>query len=852
MKKFLTVLLALSVVFTYSFASVGTAFAASPADFNANVNAAEAQVMAQLNTTYDNVVKGLTAENTDAGIAAGVDAWKAAAKVVYDEKVAEIKEKSNTIKADESTYGEMSVYELVGEYNEISYSDLRTAVYEKDDAAARAQFPISKEETIAKFNAVDLSVYSTTSKSTKEGYTDKTYYELAKGQIDSVIETINGYTIAADANDAAVKTQIDQLNARVSGNLEEIKDTEGKVTGYKLNAAVVEKYGLMTISEENAAALTLEAKKKTFISQMNANIAKYMESTVTGTAEAVAAAKEYITAYETAVTFQIESLTTMAQANSYKVPTINDKTDKYVENLKDFDELVAYAEKYKLEKDQDGNLVRDAAKVDKVVADAKTAAYKAAKWNGLESAKNDIKNNCGVDAAKTTKVVETKKAAIEKARTAALANYYDAEKDAVNKVFDDLLAKVEAAKTDAEVNAITANPTAELAKIKNKTAVDNATNASAAFGTLVEKIKAYQDLVNAGTTDKKDFSSMDAKEEWVTFVGESGARTEAEIAALYDQAVAKVDAVMTASQVAAAKAAVEAQIAALPANITLADKATVEAAWTAANEYKAATGKNDIANEATLNLAVRAVAAAEKASVEAMIKALPAVVTVADKDAVKAAKEAMDAYNALTETGKLYAGESKIYDSLSAKLTTIRNLEKAAVISAINALPLNVTLDNKDAVESARALYDAYAAEYTDYSKPDYAFEDITNREELFKAEAAIAAAEKKENEEKIAAVESLKITASSTAAKGSITVKWKVVGDYDAADGMRVYKSTKKNSGYGANPYFITKKGAMQYKNTKELKKGTRYYYKVRAYVEIDGVKYYSDWSNKAYRIAK
>ena len=68
----------------------------------------------------------------------------------------------------------------------------------------------------------------------------------------------------------------------------------------------------------------------------------------------------------------------------------------------------------------------------------------------------------------------------------------------------------------------------------------------------------------------------------------------------------------------------------------------------------------------------------------------------------------------------------------------------------------------------------------------------------------------------------------------------------------MRVYKSTKKNSGYGATPYFITKKGAMQYKNTKELKKGTRYYYKVRAYVEIDGVKYYSDWSNKAYRKAK
>ena len=92
MKKFLTVLLALSVVFTYT---VGSAFAAvSPGEFNANVNAAEAQVKDQLDVTYNNVVKGLTAEDTAEGVPADVAAWTVAAKAVYDASITAMKEKN--------------------------------------------------------------------------------------------------------------------------------------------------------------------------------------------------------------------------------------------------------------------------------------------------------------------------------------------------------------------------------------------------------------------------------------------------------------------------------------------------------------------------------------------------------------------------------------------------------------------------------------------------------------------------------------------------------------------------------------------------------------------------------------
>ena len=197
------------------------------------------------------------------------------------------------------------------------------------------------------------------------------------------------------------------------------------------------------------------------------------------------------------------------------------------------------------------------------------------------------------------------------------------------------------------------------------------------------------------------------------------------------------------------------------------------------------------------------------------------------------------------------------------KLDDIKKTERDAVKAAITAIPVkeNITEANKATIENARKLYDAYVAEYTDYegtlayeddkfaptvvTDDGFAADDLgtTSYQNLVGGETVLGL-----NEDPAAPVEALKLKASSTAKKGSITVKWTVTGDASTVDGYEIWKSTKQSKGY--KKAFTTTKTT--YKNTKDLKKGTRYYYKVRAYKMVDGVKVTSDWSNKAYRKAK
>ena len=83
-----------------------------------------------------------------------------------------------------------------------------------------------------------------------------------------------------------------------------------------------------------------------------------------------------------------------------------------------------------------------------------------------------------------------------------------------------------------------------------------------------------------------------------------------------------------------------------------------------------------------------------------------------------------------------------------------------------------------------------------------------------------------------------------------AIMLRWYDENDKELDfDGVEIFRSVKKNEGFGTKPIFTSKSG--KYYNT-SIETGTRYYYMVRGYVELDGVKYYTDWSKKAIRTAE
>ena len=82
----------------------------------------------------------------------------------------------------------------------------------------------------------------------------------------------------------------------------------------------------------------------------------------------------------------------------------------------------------------------------------------------------------------------------------------------------------------------------------------------------------------------------------------------------------------------------------------------------------------------------------------------------------------------------------------------------------------------------------------------------------------------------------------AKNSAKKTANISWKKV---DGASGYKLYRASKSSGKYKAVKT-ITKGKTVKYSN-KKLKKGKKYYYKVRAYKTVSGKKIYGSYSSKA-----
>ena len=94
-----------------------------------------------------------------------------------------------------------------------------------------------------------------------------------------------------------------------------------------------------------------------------------------------------------------------------------------------------------------------------------------------------------------------------------------------------------------------------------------------------------------------------------------------------------------------------------------------------------------------------------------------------------------------------------------------------------------------------------------------------------------------------------VKLTLKTKKSKKDIKLSWTKTGE-TKVDAYQVFRSVKKTSGYGKKAFYTTKNGKKtSYTNTKDLKKGKKYYYKVRGMKKVDGKTYYTNWSNISWK---
>lgn len=442
---------------------------------------------------------------------------------------------------------------------------------------------------------------------------------------------------------------------------------------------------------------------------------------------------------------------------------------------------------------------------------------------------------------------------------------YDDQTEDWNDIAQDALEALVAAQTYEDIDAAMKTAADEFGKLLKKADKADVENAREAYKEAFEGFvaSAYKLLDN-----ESDYDQAYDKGNYTKLIAEAArlidkANTVEAVKAAYADAQAVVAGVKSDAELKDMKKAVENKIKALPAKekLTVADKAAVVEAYDAYVEYIDCIGAKEISNKANLtekyNKVNELVAQEIEDAADALYEKMEEVNDYSDAN--------MPKYLAYKEEAKaLVAKGDALDDEIAAvnedeylganALNAVSYGKDYAKIKAATCVDLynegdfyNTEIANAQALLIKATKPGATAA---DMQAGIDAYNALTQRQqyELDNNTGYYVELVKNITEELGGNVKALKITAKSTAKKGSITVTWTVKGDASQIDGYEVWKSTKQSKGY-KKAFTTTKK---TYKNTKNLKKGTRYYFKVRAYKVVDGVKLTSDWSNKAYRVAK
>lgn len=880
MKKFLSILLALAVGFTFTFGSAMSAFAYT-AGTGYSVDEQKALLAAAYNqaiagaeaykVNYDGAAYGATDIEKDIttftvskeAVIAGVDA-------VYASTVAGITAESNTLLGvtfegdyNATTNNAASSVDVIKVKNAI-LAGAKTATNSDGvkvvEAAAWSDY---KAELIKLVDKVDVSVYTETKNENKVTAKDGEKYDTAKEAANADIAyakgIINNAKLAASADATANSTDtwkaasFNDVYTKVFGPVIKIKENKDDAIDTNLVTSLT--YSLAgdyaTTKSEEAEKANLAVVQAQAKAALLAAITKYENSSAYNKKQ-----DEQLAAYNEAKTYLIDNgklngtVPTFDTAYSITAATANDVDGvNYVE----LSEKAAAAKKNVADK-KDYYVARgfnwDDAAAEKALVAQLTKIYSNTDKNA------DLGTIEGVIA--TTDLTAGAKAALKidyseieakedshnegKVYTYDSKCYYEAEWTAVKAAIDTFNAAVDAAKVQKDVDTATAALTKALGKIDTANVVYNniSTGAASTYGALKKYAAlAYTNAhaADANVTaiyvtfgeeaDKITGEDLPAKSVYLWFI-EKGARTAKDAAALYADGCKVIDAYKTLATLKTEAAAVVSQINALPATPALTDKAAVVAAKDAYDALPA-DGKNYVTNVVTLNAALKAVETAEAYSVAGMVNALPTIakLTVADKEAVKAAKDAYKAYRDTEGYASFtYTTSYKFDDALA----QIKKLEKEAIEDAYKALNNKYVADKLTAEDAAavKALQDAIAAYIEEYAEtPDVAIENGTAK---IAAVVAALAPEFGDAEAK-AYVQDLAIAVRT--AKSGKKVKVTVNADVQTLvdNGYTVtykfYKSTKKGSGYKNT----VNKTTNTYTNTNPVK--GKNYYKVKLVVK-------------------